>query len=152
MVQSTRDRGGASRSSIELPHQAIRRDFGCILWITGVGGVGLTIEASRSLPSIRGAAMLALGVAYIGIAVGVWRAQEWARWAAGLIALFYCVAAIIVALGSDPTHGTLTRVAGLCTAVVMVVIAVYAILPSTRRRFRDARDALEGRRRSVGPE
>ena len=123
-------------------HLDVRQNMGCILMITWIWGLGSLFGAFESLPSLQGWALLILGFALIAIAIGIWRAREWARWGAGLIAFLYCIGGIgriIYEVTKD--HG-LGLLAGLPGVAAMGLIAWGAFQPATKKSFADAREAI----------
>ena len=103
-------------------HLDVRQNMGCILMITWIWGLGSLFGALEILPSLQGWGLLVLGITLIGVAVGIWRAKEWARWGAGLIASIYClggIGQIIYEITKDHGYGSL---AGLPGVAVMGLI------------------------------
>ncbi len=116
--------------------------MGCILMITWIWGLGSISGAFELLPSLQGWALLILGFALIAIAIGIWRARDWARLGAGLIASVYCLGGtgkIIYEVTRDHRLGSL---AGIPAVAVMGLIAWGSFQPTTKRSFADAREAI----------
>ena len=77
--------------------------------------------------------------AFLVIAVGVWRALEWARWAALAAGAFVFVANLTSVM--VPWGGLLVGVQIVVTFAILAIFMVYAARPSTRDQFAMARSA-----------
>jgi hypothetical protein len=132
-------------------HYEVRQNLGCLLWITGFGGIGAIVSGVSAMPELTGWLQLMLGVDLVAVAVGIWLAKEWARWAAGIIATLYAVLQLIGVIIKFSKTGDPTRLLGLLMVGLMAILAWYCFKPSTRAEFTAARESIaRGRSPSRG--
>ena len=123
-------------------HLDVRTILGGILWVTGFLGVAMLVSGLSLMPSSIGWGELVAGVALLCAFVGLWRAREWARWAAGFIAIAYVIwfvaSLFFEGLGSRWTNAVFA-LPGLGWMSFMIW---YSFRPATKRRFAQAREAI----------
>jgi hypothetical protein len=125
------------RAKYHAHHDHARSTLPEAVWIGIQGGVLIgtgfsVVEAWMKATAIAG------GVLLVVVAIGLARAEEWARWTAGLIALGVGGAGVALTfsgagLGPDK----------LTFCIVLVVTGAYLLLPTARDSFRNAREARE---------
>ena len=123
-------------------HHDIRRNLGCILWISFFSGIAAVIQGLRSAPAMQSWMLFVVGFDLIAVAVGLWYAKEWARWAAGLVASAYFLGGLVNVIVAVAVKGDTAGLLGLFTTGLMGLLAWYSFLPSTRRSFAEAREMI----------
>ena len=120
----------------------IRQNLGCLLWITAFGGLGTAINGLRDLPEMHGWVQLVVGLDLIAVAVGMWYAKEWARWAGGIVASLYGSLLLVKVIRKAAIGGEPAALLGLVGVALMGLLAWYSFRPATRKSFADAREAI----------
>jgi hypothetical protein len=88
-------------------------------------------------------------LALIAISVGLWRAQPWARWVAGLATILSSIMFVLLLLGVYPAAGnplpllSEPGILGIALALFWGATALWLFLPSTGERFARLRAARE---------
>lgn len=131
-------------------HHDVRLNLGCILWITFFGGIGAIVIGVSTLPTMLAWVQIVLGIDLIAVGVGIWYAKEWARWAAGIIAALFSLSKL-VGVVAEVVSANLAGFFGLIGVGFYGLLAWYAFLPSTRKRFADAREMIARSRAPARP-
>jgi hypothetical protein len=125
-----------------------RRDLALLFLLFAVGGTWFSLrppDALAGVPLWRG---LALPAVFLVLGVGIWRASEWARWAAGILSIVEAGACLVSVVFYLSRHGDLASgplLAALVMAFFFVLffgsIAVYLLRPTTGKLFAQIREA-----------
>jgi hypothetical protein len=127
----------------------VRRTLAVLLMLKGASPVGYMILGTHPYFSwIR----LTEAAAWIGLGLGIWNAREWGRWGSGVWGLLlygYYLASLTMGFrliaDSSPRDTKMPMIAMIIGAVFVasppVALAIYSVLPSTRKDFTDAREA-----------
>jgi multisubunit Na+/H+ antiporter MnhG subunit len=125
-----------------------RRDLALLFLLFAVGGAWFSLhprDALAGVPLWRG---LALPAVFLVLGIGIWRASEWARWAAGILSIVEaggCLLSIVFYVSRHGDLGSGPLLAALVMAFFFVLffgsIAVYLLRPTTGRLFAQIREA-----------
>jgi len=122
-------------------HHDVRQDLGCSLLFTEIWSLGSIFEALEGLPSLQGWAMLILGLSLIVVAVGIWRATEWARLAIGALASLFCLWSLGTLVHDFMSDRGIESLGELLGPSLMGLLAWGSFRSSTRKSFADARES-----------
>ena len=117
-----------------------------ILLFCGPGGVLSIVRGLFALPAKSAWIEIGSGIAMVVLAAGIWNAKEWARWVGGLLTSALALVCLVRIVGALRASDNLLPLAGVLVAAgLMGILAWYLFLPSTRRRFAEAREQLARR-------
>lgn len=104
------------------------------LWLAFLGTV-IVVSAFALGEGWKAQAGIVGGMLLVGTAIGVWRAQEWARVTAGVLTLASGLAgSVMLFAGDEPI-----RFGRVVHVLMQLGSGVYFLLPSTRAAFHQAR-------------
>lgn len=110
-----------------------------VTWIWGLGSI---FEALEGLASLQGWAMLILGLSLIVVAVGIWRAREWARLAIGVLASLYCLWSLGALVHDFMSDRGIESLGELAWPILFAVLAWGSFRSSTQKSFANARESI----------
>jgi len=125
-----------------------RRDIALLFLLFAVGGAWFSLRPPDALSGVPLWRRLALPAVFAVLAIGIWRASWWARWAAGILSIVeagICLVGVVsYVLRHDDRWGA-PLVAALVMAFFFVLffasIAAYLLRPSTGKLFAQIRGA-----------
>jgi hypothetical protein len=128
----------------------LRRSLSLLLMVMGASVVGFMVWGSSPGFSLF---MLGKMVVWLGLGVGMWSAREWARRGCVILGLlFYGYRLSSMAFAYDLFHervsfGLVTWAMTITMTLFVIVgpplaLAIYAVLPSTRKHFAETREAM----------
>ena len=128
-----------------------RRDLALLFLLVAVGGAWFSLQPPNALPGITLWRRLALPAVFLVLGMGIWRASEWARWAAGIFSIVKAGTCLVGGVSYVWSHGE--KESGPLLAVLVLAfffvlffasIAVYLLRPTTGKLFAQIRESRAG--------
>lgn len=122
-------------------HTDVRRTEAIVLWVAGVSPMWLVWIVVAHVTKDPRPWSLGLLLATTVLAVGVWSAHDWARWMVAAVDTIFVASCIWMAWSLIASGHVLGVVGPLGFGAIVAAGAWYALSPSVKRRFAEARES-----------